>query len=276
LSRHLVDGMSVDITIDFIESSLKKPVDFGGSFSGEGFRVVETVWWFSGGGDSGRTADHSGCCLSAEAAPQPEDRRRRDFAQQLQQVGSRSGEDRVDGVSRQALEKAADHPVVTFKMADLRFHRTASFTSLLLSSCQPASTAAGQMNGRLALVIVTAIAFVDKGIRDGNAGNPFGRGDHSGQCVSVVRIAFAQIDADDPVAAIGCRHRHLLTELVPLVSLAFADAYHLGFVQAVEFLLICALLSVEPFAQLQQFFQSGIWRRHLATDITDDSPQPRS
>jgi hypothetical protein len=60
------------------------------------------------------------------------------------------------------------------------------------------------------------------------------------------------------------------------MSLAFADAHHLGFVQPVEFVLISALLSVEPFAQLQQLLQSGIWRRHFATEISDDSPQPRS
>ena len=73
------------------------------------------------------------------------------------------------------------------------------------------------MNGCLALVIMTAIAFVDERVRDGNAGNPFGRGDRSGQCVSVVRIAFTQVDADDPVAAIRCRHRYLLTEFVSLM-----------------------------------------------------------
>ena len=45
--------------------------------------------------------------------------------------------------------------------------------------------------------------------------------------------------------------------------------------QAVEFLLICTLLSMEPFAQLQQFFQSRIRRRDLSAHIAEDSTQPR-
>ena len=157
-----------------------------------------------------------------------------------------------------------------------RFHGAAASASVFLSSRQPPSTAAGQVDGRVALVIMAAITFVDEGVRDRDAGDTFGRGDRSGQCVSVVRIAFTQVDAHDPVAAIRRCHRDLLTELVPLVSLAFADAHHLGFIQAVEFLLVGSLLSVQSFAQLQQFFQCRIRRRHLATNIADDPAQPRS
>ena len=68
------------------------------------------------------------------------------------------------------------------------------------------SAAASQMNGGSALIAMTTVSFVDGGIRDGNAGNPLGRGNRFGQRVSVVRLAFAHVDAHDPVAAIGRRY----------------------------------------------------------------------
>jgi hypothetical protein len=88
----------------------------------------------------------------------------RDFAQQLQQIGTAGSQNGVDCVSGQAFQEAESYAVVTLKMADLRFHLTAALASLLPSSCQPASTAAGQMNSHFALLVVPAITCsVDAG-----------------------------------------------------------------------------------------------------------------
>ncbi|MCH7520613.1 MAG: IS66 family transposase zinc-finger binding domain-containing protein, partial [Candidatus Marinimicrobia bacterium] len=76
--------------------------------------------------------------------------------------------------------------------------------------------------------------------------------------VAVVRIAWAQRDADDPVASVGRRHRHLLAELVSLVSFVLADAHHVRLVKAVQLLLVMLLLSVQTFAETEQLFQKHV------------------
>ncbi len=79
-----------------------------------------------------------------------------------------------------SLQEATAHAVVGLQMADRRFHGTAAFSPLFLSSCQTMSAAASQMNGGSALIAMTTVSFVDGGIRDGNAGNPLGRGNRFG------------------------------------------------------------------------------------------------
>ena len=136
-------------------------------------------------------------------------------------------------------------------MADLWLNRTAAFATLLLSSCQLSRTAAGNVNRRRALVIVTSITSVDIGIRHSEASDLFGRRDDGRQRVAIVRIVATQIDSHDPVATIRRGHGHLLTELISLVSLPFADAHHVWFVQTVQLLFVRLLLSVKAFAKLQ-------------------------
>ena len=79
------------------------------------------------------------CQSAGEVIPEPENERRADGREQIQelsQVGSRCGQDGVDGVANQPLQKAAAHAVILFEVAELGFQRTASATPLDLISRQ--------------------------------------------------------------------------------------------------------------------------------------------
>ena len=180
--------------------------------------------------------------------------------------------------------------IVTLEVADLWFNGTPSPSAFLLRSGQLASAAAGQMNGRITVVVMAAVALGDVCVGDVDAGRLLhgrlrhgrlrhgrlrhGRLRHGRdglrQRVAIAGVPQAQVDTDDPVAWIRRRHRHLLTGLVPLVSLPFADAHDVWFMQTVELLLVGPLLSMQSLAQLQQFFQS---RRSIAS--TDSQPNAR-
>ena len=104
-------------------------------------------------------------------------------------------------------------------------------------------------------IIVAPITLVDVRVGHTHTGRVLDRGNGLRQCVAVVRIPRTQFDADDPVASVGCRDGYLLAEFVTLVSLAFADAHHLGLVKAVELSAVGLFLSVQAFAEPQQFLQ---------------------
>ena len=217
---------------------------------------------------------------SSKVTPQPGHERRGDCAQQLSQVGAGSGQDDVGGISGQTFQQAASHTIVTLEVADLWFNGTPSPSAFLLRSSQLASAAAGQMNGRTTVVVMAAVARGDVCVGDVDAGRlrhgrlRHGRLRHGRdglrQRVAIAGVPLAQVDTDDPVAWIRRRHRHLLTGLVPLVSLPLADAHDVWFMQTVELLLVSPLLSMQSLAQLQQFFQS---RRSIAS--TDSQPNAR-
>ena len=160
--------------------------------------------------------------------------------------------------------------IVTLEVADLWFNGTPSPSAFLLRSGQLASAAAGQMNGRITVVVMAAVALGDVCVGDVDAGRLRHGRDGLRQRVAIAGVPQAQVDTDDPVAWIRRRHRHLLTGLVPLVSLPFADAHDVWFMQTVELLLVGPLLSMQSLAQLQQFFQS---RRSIAS--TDSQPNAR-
>ena len=71
-------------------------------------------------------------------------------------------------------------------------------------------------------------------------------GDDGGERVAVIRIAGRRRDVGDELAAARVaqrrRHAHLHAELIGLVCLSLADAFHLGCVQAVN--LAAALMAV--------------------------------
>lgn len=222
---------------------------------------------------------------SSKVTPQPGHERRGDCAQQLSQVGAGSGQDDVGGISGQTFQQAASHTIVTLEVTDIWFNGIASRSAFLLRSSQLASAAAGQMNGRITVVVMAAVALGDVCVGDVDAGRLLhgrllhgrlrhGRLRHGRdglrQRVAIAGVPLAQVDTDDPVAWIRRRHRHLLTGLVPLVSLPLADAHDVWFMQTVELLLVGPLLSMQSLAQLQQFFQS---RRSIAS--TDSQPNAR-
>ena len=91
----------------------------------------------------------------------------------------------------------------------------------------------------------------------------------------VVRIVPTQVHTNDPVAAICGRHRHLLAELVTLLSLTFTDAHHIRFVQTGQLPAVRLLLSVKAFAKRQQLTQSTLRLSHFATRVAENPAEPR-
>ena len=105
---------------------------------------------------------------------------------------------------------------------------------------QPPFAAADQDLRRFQLV--TTVAAINKSPLDRLPGDPLHLGDCTGQGVAVAGIARLGLHAHDTVVAVGHRstcNGHLDPKLELLVRLAFADAFHLGCVQAVELVLSC-------------------------------------
>ena len=104
---------------------------------------------------------------------------------------------------------------------------------------QPPFAAADQDLRRFQLV--ATVAAINKSPLDRLPGDPLNLCDRLCQGVAVIGIAWLGLHARDKVAAVAHRHTHLDPKLELLVRLAFADAFHLGRVQAVELVLVLPL-----------------------------------
>ncbi len=131
------------------------------------------------------------------------------------------------------------------------------------------------MNGRCSLVVVAAIGLIDLRVRNWHVGRLLHGGDGSGQRMTVVGIAFTQVDAHDPVSSVCGGDRYFLAKLITFVSLAFANALHVRLVKAVELLAVGLSLSVQSFAPIKQRFQRRIGFWHFAAPVAKNSAQPR-
>jgi len=140
------------------------------------------------GGEERQQEDGWCSSSSSNVTAQPGHDRRGDCAQQLSQVGAGSGQDDVGGISGQTFQQAASHAVVTLEVADLWFNGTASPSAFLLRSSLLASAAAGQMNGRITVVVVAAVALVDVCV-----GRLLHGRDGLRQRVAVVGVPLAQV-----------------------------------------------------------------------------------
>ena len=92
--------------------------------------------------------------------------------------------------------------IVTLEVADLWFNGTPSPSAFLLRSGQLASAAAGQMNGRITVVVMAAVARGDVCVGDVDAGRLLhGRLRHGRdglrQRVAIAGVPLAQVDTDD-------------------------------------------------------------------------------
>lgn len=94
--------------------------------------------------------------------------------------------------------------------------------------------------------------------------------------MSVVRIAVDGSGSHKPAAAAGGRHTDFATELVALVSLALADALHGRLVNAVDFVLVMALLLKNAFADGQKRLEGFVSLGGFTLDIADNTPQIRA
>ena len=126
----------------------------------------------------------------------------------------------------------------------------------------------------VSLGVVAAVAAVDIGALDCDAGDRLGLGDLGGQGVAVIGVARQGAGAEDELATgvrgVGGGDRDLHAELVARPGLALADALDLGCVQRVELVAILRLLGEETADPIQDQRDPRIalclWAR-LARDV---------
>lgn len=129
--------------------------------------------------------------------------------------------------------------------------------------------------------IVAAITLVGEDARDGVADEPFHIRDDGGQRMTIIGIAGQCLHMSNELAALGVRQgrcdRDLHTELVRFVRLAFADAFHFGGVQRVDFgAALMRLLIPYPTGEHEQLGEGPLHSLiglDLAGDVADDAPQ---
>jgi hypothetical protein len=115
-----------------------------------------------------------------------------------------------------------------------------------------------------------------------DAGQLLDRGDGRAEGVPVERIAVQRLGVQQKLAAFGLgdrrRHRDLAAELVGYAGLAFADAFNLGRVQAID--LVAALAGILVSHAQREIEQRAEARRErviagdLAAEVADDAAEP--
>src|SRR5512137_3029673 len=91
--------------------------------------------------------------------------------------------------------------------------------------------------------------------------------------MAIIRVAMNGHGTDKPSASAGGRHTDLAAKLVTLVRFALADALNMRLVNAVDFLLVMALLLEDARPDLQQGSQFIVRMRQCTFDIPDHASQ---
>ena len=196
-------------------------------------------------------------------------------AQQLVEVHSGTAEDGIEPVTFNALEAVAVHPVLFFQVSDSRFNGCPAFHPAPQTPGSSPTAAFVDMNLNLARVSMAPVAHVYKCMLRA-AGNPLDLIQGIFQSMAVIRVVMHGHGADKPATATGGCHADLAAKFVALVGLALADALHMRFMDAVNFVFIVSLLREDSGCGIQQQLQLGIRFRLSAFDVSDDSAQIRS
>src|SRR5713226_2358958 len=101
------------------------------------------------------------------------------------------------------------------------------------------------------MMLSAAVAFVDEDLFRLHSGKPLHLRVRGFERVAIVGIAVQRRDAYYPTALRSRDHRDLATELVLLVLFPFRDALHFRRLHAVELVLVCPLLPMDPGCSLQ-------------------------
>ena len=153
-------------------------------------------------------------------------------------------QDGIKRVTKRALESAARERTIRFHVSDHWLDRSASAQVALKLRGHPASRA-GDVNRR-GLDPVAAIAAIHEGPLRAGVRQDFHLLQRLAQLVPIIRVPGHRSHADNKALLVGCRHRHLRSELVAHPRLALVDAIHLRLMQRVELALVLRLLAQEP------------------------------
>ena len=194
-----------------------------------------------------------------------------------------AGEDGVDGIAADAEQEVSPRMAIDLHVADDGFDGGAS-AQFAADGGRDAALLAGDKDlSVLGFGTVAAIAAIDIGTGDGNAGDPLDLFDLAGQGVAVIRIAPQALHAEDELAArclpVGGGDRDLHAEFEARPGLALADALHLGCMQGIELVstAVGTLLAKQAIDQGQCFGERGLRFSvacDLASDVTRQPAQP--
>lgn len=147
------------------------------------------------------------------------------------------GQDGVCGIAGIALEEASAEMAFLLHVADEGFDGGAS-PELALDDADHAALLARDEDAAWVGGVVAAIALVDVGALDLDAGETLGALDGAAQGMAVIRIAGQGLGVQHELAgrraAVGGDDRDLDPELVRRAGLSLADALDLGSVEGIE------------------------------------------
>ena len=151
---------------------------------------------------------------------------------------SDAGEDGVDGITVDAEQEVSPQMAIGLHVADDGFDGGASAQLAADGGGDAAFLAGDEDPSALGFDAVAAIAAVDIGAGDGNAGDPLDLLDLAGQGVAVIGISRPALHAENELTAgcggVGGGDGDLHAEFEARPGLALADALHLGRVQGIE------------------------------------------
>lgn len=163
-------------------------------------------------------------------------------------VVSGSDQDGVGGVAASALQPVALEFSIGLHVADDRFDG-ASAAQFPLEGGRGQAAGPGDIDARLCEA-VAAVALIDIGALDRDAGEAFDLDDLRLEGMAVVGQAGTGLSPDDKLAALGLGVDHcegrLDAKLIAGSGLALGDALHFGGMQSVELVAIFGLLSEQP------------------------------
>ena len=194
-----------------------------------------------------------------------------------------AGEDGVDGISVDAEQEVSSEMAIGLHVADHGFDGGASAQLAADGGGNSALLSGDEDLSALGFGAVAAIAAIDIGAGDGNAGDPLDLLDLAGQDVAIIRVARPALHAEDELTAgcsgVGGGNRDLHAELEAGPGFPLADALHLGRVQGIELVgtAVGALLAKQAIDQAQRFGEHGLRFSvacDLARDVTRQPTQP--
>ena len=206
-----------------------------------------------------------------EKPPQP--------GQDLAQVVPGGNQQHVDRVANLPFEVAASQVTVVFHVPDLRLDGTATSQFFLDCACCHAALLSGDEH-LCVLDAMATVAAIDVTALGLDPGEDLHLLELLGQRVSVIRAPGQAAGAEDEARLVGRRERGLHTELVALVGLALAQAFHFRGVDAVELVLVLRFLLDDSLGRGQcvgeRRFTQRVARFDLALDVAHHSPDARA
>ena len=160
-------------------------------------------------------------------------------------------------------------------MTDHRLHRRAALPPSLQGCRDQFPVAVRYEDLAVAFIIVAPVAKIDSGLERlgsrylGNLGESLFEG------MPVIGIAMKRQRSNRPVLFGRGGDPHLAPELISLVYLALADAFHIWFMNRVQLVLVVLALGKQPGGEIQESPQLGVNDARFSLDVPGNPAQVR-